>query len=184
MREKPCKLVSIHHEERLFLMKPIITALMIFSFLNSFLSAEPLTLGSPAPQIKALTDQGESIDLGAALSTGTTLVFFYPKAMTPGCTKQACSLRDGWDELEARDLRIFGVSSDTAKTQAEFKEKYNLPFTLIADREGSVCDAFGKGRYSRQAYLFKDGRLVWRDLKASTSAQAKDVLAALDELEK
>lgn len=164
-------------------MKPFISAIMIFSFLNSFLSADPLSIGSPAPQIKALTDQGESIDLGAALSSGTTLVFFYPKAMTPGCTKQACSLRDGWDELKTRNVHIFGVSSDTAKTQAEFKDKYSLPFTLIADSEGTVCEAFGKGRYSRQAYLFKDGLLVWRDLSASTSEQANDVLYALDNLE-
>lgn len=153
---------------------------MIFSFLHNFLSAEALEVGSPAPQINAVTDQGETIDFGAALSKGTTLVFFYPKAMTPGCTKQACSLRDSWDELQAREVRIFGVSSDPAGTQAEFKSKYLLPFTLIADTEGRVSEAFGKGRWSRQAYIFRDGVLVWRDLKASTSEQADDVLAALD----
>lgn len=163
-------------------MKPFLTAIMIFSFLHNFLFAEALDSGSSAPQVQALTEQGETIDFGAALSEGTTLVFFYPKAMTPGCTKQACSIRDGWDELEARNVKIFGVSSDTAKTQAEFKDKYQLPFTLIADIDGAVCNAFGKGRFSRQAYLFKDGILVWRDLKASTAGQAGDVLAALDAL--
>ena len=163
-------------------MKPFLTAIMIFSFLHNFLFAEALDICSSAPQVQALTDQGETIDFGAALSEGTTLVFFYPKAMTPGCTKQACSIRDGWDELEARNVKIFGVSSDTAKTQAEFKNKYQLPFTLIADIDGTVCNAFGKGRFSRQAYLFKDGILVWRDLKASTAGQAGDVLAALDAL--
>lgn len=157
---------------------------MIFSLLHTFLSADELAVGSPAPQIKAVTDQGETIDFGAALSKGTTLVFFYPKAMTPGCTKQACSLRDGWDELQTREVQIFGVSGDAAKTQAEFKAKHTLPFTLIADTEGTVCEAFGKGRYSRQAYLFKDGVLVWRDLKAATSEQSAEVLAALDALEK
>ena len=163
-------------------MKPFLTAIMIFSFLHNFLFAEALDIGSSAPQVQALTEQGETIDFGATLSEGTTLVFFYPKAMTPGCTKQACSIRDGWDELEARNVKIFGVSSDTSKTQAEFKDKYQLPFTLIADIDGTVCNAFGKGRFSRQAYLFKDGILVWRDLKASTAGQAGDVLAALDAL--
>ena len=163
-------------------MKSFLTAIMIFSFLHNFLFAEALDIGSSAPQVQALTDQCETIDFGAAISEGTTLVFFYPKAMTPGCTKQACSIRDGWDELEARNVKIFGVSSDTAKTQAEFKDKYQLPFTLIADIDGTVCNAFGKGRFSRQAYLFKDGILVWRDLKASTAGQAGDVLAALDAL--
>jgi peroxiredoxin Q/BCP len=165
-------------------MKTSITAIMIFSLLHSFLFGEPLEIGSPAPQIQATTDQGEAIDLGAALSNGTTLVFFYPKAMTSGCTKQACSLRDAWDELQERDVQIFGVSTDTAELQAEFREKHTLPFTLIADNDSAVCEAFGKGRYSRQAYIFKDGVLVWRDLKAATTEQAAEVLAALDELEK
>jgi peroxiredoxin Q/BCP len=129
-----------------------------------------------------LTDQGTALDLGEALSAGTTLVFFYPKAMTPGCVKQACSLRDGWDELQSRNVSIFGVSSDTAKTQAQFRDKYTLPFTLLADTDGQIADAFSKSRWSRQAYIFKDGILVWRDLKAATSEQATEILAALDEL--
>ncbi|MDQ8194425.1 peroxiredoxin [Coraliomargarita sp. SDUM461004] len=160
-----------------------LTAIMIFSFLHSLLFSEPLEIGSSAPQIQAINDQGESIDLGAALARGTTLVFFYPKAMTMGCTAQACSLRDAWDELQSRDVQIFGVSTDKAELQAEFRAKHTLPFTLIADPEGEVCEAFGKGRYSRQAYIFKDGTLVWRDLKAATSQQAAEVLAALDELQ-
>ena len=155
---------------------------MIFSFITSFLLANSLELGSPAPQLKVLTDQGTALDLGEALSVGTTLVFFYPKAMTPGCVKQACSLRDGWDELQSRNVSIFGVSSDTAKTQAQFRDKYTLPFTLLADTDGQIADAFSKSRWSRQAYIFKDGILVWRDLKAATSKQATEILAALDEL--
>ena len=155
---------------------------MVFSFITSFLLANSLELGSPIPQLKVLTDEGITLDLGKALSVGTTLVFFYPKAMTPGCVKQACSLRDSWDELQARDVKIFGVSSDTAKTQAQFRDKYTLPFTLLADTDGKIADAFSKGRWSRQAYLFRDGILVWRDLMAATSNQAMEVLAALDEL--
>ncbi|MDQ8208648.1 peroxiredoxin [Coraliomargarita sp. SDUM461003] len=164
-------------------MKTSIATLMIFALLQSFLSArEPLEIGSPAPQLTANDDQGERIQLGEALSSGTTLVFFYPKAMTMGCTQQACSLRDAWDELQTRDVQIFGVSTDKAELQAEFRAKHSLPFTLIADPEGHVCEAFGKGKYSRQAYIFHDGVLVWRDLKAATSNQAAEVLAALDEL--
>jgi peroxiredoxin Q/BCP len=164
-------------------MKKLFALIMIFSFITSLLLADSLGLGSPAPQLKVLTDQGTSLDLGEALSSGTTLVFFYPKAMTPGCVKQACSLRDGWDELQARNVSIFGVSSDTAKTQAQFRDKYTLPFTLLADTDGQIADAFSKSRWSRQAYIFKDGILVWRDLKAATSKQATEILAALDELE-
>ena len=164
-------------------MKKLFALVMIFSFITSLLLANSLELGSPAPKLKVFTDQGTTLNLGETLSTGTTLVFFYPKAMTPGCVKQACSLRDGWDELQSRDLRIFGVSSDTVKTQAQFRDKYTLPFTLLADTDGKIADAFSKSRWSRQAYLFKDGILVWRDLKAATSKQASEVIAALDELE-
>ena len=155
---------------------------MVFSFITSFSQANSLEVGSPAPVIEVLTDQGTTLDLGEALSTGTALVFFYPKAMTPGCVKQACSLRDGWDELQARNVSIFGVSSDTAEKQAQFRDKYTLPFTLLADTDGRIADAFSKSRWSRQAYLFRDGILVWRDLKAATSKQAAEVLVALDEL--
>lgn len=155
---------------------------MIFSLHTNLLSAEPLKLGSNAPEVSASDHEGTTIDLGAALNEGTTVVFFYPKAMTPGCTKQACSLRDAWDSLQERNVTIFGVSSDKADTQAEFRNKHELPFTLIADTDQVVSKAFGKNRWSRQAYIFKDGKLVWLDLKASTTNQADDVLAALDAL--
>ena len=163
-------------------MKKLLALVMIFSLITSFLLANSLELGSPAPQLRVLTDEDITLDLGEALSAGTTLVFFYPKAMTPGCVKQACSLRDGWDELQSRGVKIFGVSSDTAKTQAQFRDKYTLPFTLLADTDGKIADAFSKGRWSRQAYIFRDGILVWRDLMAATSNQATEILAALDEL--
>tara|TARA_B100001248_G_scaffold256225_1_gene236950 strand:- start:1717 stop:2220 length:504 start_codon:yes stop_codon:yes gene_type:complete len=163
-------------------MKKLFILIMVLSFITSFSQANSLELGSPAPVIEVLTDQGTTLDLGEALSTGTALVFFYPKAMTPGCVKQACSLRDGWDELQARNVSIFGVSSDTAEKQAQFRDKYTLPFTLLADTDGRIADAFSKSRWSRQAYLFRDGILVWRDLKAATSKQAAEVLVALDEL--
>ena len=163
-------------------MKKLFALVMVFSLITSFLLANSLELGSPAPQLKVLTDEGITLDLGEALSAGTTLIFFYPKAMTPGCVKQACSLRDGWDELQARNVQIFGVSKDTVKTQAQFRDKYTLPFTLLADTDRKIANAFSKPMI-RQAYLFKDGILVWRDLMAATSKQATDVLAALDELE-
>ena len=163
-------------------MRNILITLMAISIFNALLHADELALGSKAPAMTSLDHTGKPIDLGKLLGKGTSLVFFYPKAMTPGCTKQACSLRDGWDELQQREVTIYGVSSDTAKTQAEFRDKHSLPFTLIADTDKSVAAAFGKGRWSRQAYLFQDGVLVWRDLSAATSGQMDDVIKALDQL--
>ena len=149
----------------------------------SSLAAEPLPVGADAPAVEARDHTGAPINLGERLATGTVLVFFYPKAHTPGCTAQACSLRDAWDTLREREVAVYGVSSDKPKAQAAFKTKHKLPFTLIADPERKVMRAFGKGAWSRQAYLFRDGKLVWRDLKAATKNQAAEALAALDALE-
>jgi peroxiredoxin Q/BCP len=165
-------------------MNYLLPLVMIFSFLSHALFGEPIELGTPAPQLTVLDHAGRTVDLGQELSTGTVLVFFYPKAMTPGCTKQACSLRDGWDLLQERGVKIFGVSGDTVASQNEFRDKYELPFTLIADTDRKVSDAFGKGHWSRHAYIFRNGKLVWRDTSAATSNQAEEVLAALDELGK
>lgn len=157
--------------------------LMTFSSFHNIHGADALPIGAKAPAVESVDHRGETINLGEAFSEKTVLVFFYPKAMTPGCTKQACSLRDGWDALTEKDVTVYGVSSDTIETQAEFRNKHDLPFTLIADRNKKVAQAFGKSRWSRQAYLFHDGILVWRDLSASTSQQMADVLEALDSLE-
>jgi peroxiredoxin Q/BCP len=113
------------------------------------------------------------------------LVYFYPKADTPGCTKQACSLRDSFAVLTEKKVQVFGASLDDAAAQKAFQQKYKLPFTLLADKGGKVADAFGvphsMGFAKRQAFLFKDGKLVWRDLSASTDQQAADVLKEIGE---
>ena len=80
-------------------------------------------------------------------------------------------------------MKIFGVSKDSVKSQKAFRDKYKLPFDLLADEDGAVCKAFGvpstMGFAKRQAFLFKDGKLIWRDLTASTEQQAADVIGFL-----
>ncbi len=71
------------------------------------------------------------------------VVFFYPRANTPGCTAEACNLRDNYSELKAAGYELLGVSEDTGKKQANFKNKYDLPFPLLADEDHSVIDTFG-----------------------------------------
>lgn len=156
--------------------------IMACTLAGSTLLGSPIEVGAPAPSVIVLDDSGRSVDLSKELSEGKALVFFYPKAMTPGCTKQACSLRDGWKTLGDRGVKVFGVSGDSVQSQAKFREKHGLPFPLLADKEQKVSDAFGKGRWSRHAYLFIDGELVWRDLSAATTDQADEVLAVMDEL--
>lgn len=147
----------------------------------------PLEVGALAPDVTALNQDGESVSLGDLYKKGLVLVFFYPRADTPGCTKQACSLRDAFVELSDRGVTVVGVSSNKPDAQKKFREKYSLPFTLMADSGRKIIDAFGVpttlGIASRQAFLIRDARIAWRDLKASTTEQAADVLAVLDTLE-
>jgi thioredoxin-dependent peroxiredoxin len=143
-----------------------------------------LSIGDFIPKVTAVDQDGKSVNLAEAASSGYTLVYFYPKAMTPGCTAQACSLPDAYKDLEQKGVKVFGVSLDTVDAQKEFQSKESLPFELLSDTDHKITSAFGvpliKQSYAtRQAYLFKDGKLVWLDTKASTDKQAADVLAVL-----
>ncbi|MCX7869935.1 MAG: peroxiredoxin, partial [Terrimicrobiaceae bacterium] len=104
----------------------------------------------------------------------------------PGCTAQACSLRDAMSELEGRGLRILGVSGDSPEGQKKFKEKHNIPFTLISDKQGEVAKAFGvptmMGIPARQSFLIKDGKVAWVTTKAKTGDHASEVKEALAKL--
>lgn len=146
--------------------------------------AEPITEGAAMPAVACLDQAGKDVKLAEAAAKGYTLVYFYPKADTPGCTKQACSLRDAYAKITDKGVKVFGVSMDSVEAQKAFAEKYKLPFTLLADKEGKVADAFGvphvAGFAKRQAFLFLDGKLVWRDLSASTDQQAADVIAVIE----
>jgi len=147
---------------------------------------KPLEVGESAPDIVAYDEQGSFVPLGELFHAGTTLVYFYPKADTPGCTAEACSLRDEFEELRKRDVRVIGVSEDNPESQRRFKEHYKLPFILLPDDEHTVAAAFGVrllfGMARRQSFLIRDGRVIWRDLHASTGGQARDVLRALENL--
>jgi thioredoxin-dependent peroxiredoxin len=143
-----------------------------------------LKIGDSIPAVAAEDQDGNLVSLPEAGSSGYLLVYFYPKAMTPGCTAQACSLRDAYAELQSKGVRIFGVSLDTVDSQRKFREKEHLPFVLLSDRDKKVTSAFGVPLImnilaTRQAYLFKDGKLVWMDSHASTDKQARDVLSVL-----
>jgi thioredoxin-dependent peroxiredoxin len=146
-----------------------------------------LKLGDPIPAVTSENQDGKAVNLAEAGSRGYTLVYFYPKAMTPGCTAQACSLRDAYSELQSKGVKVFGVSLDKTDSQKKFREKEHLPFELLSDQEKKLTAAFGVplilGSFAtRQTYLFKDGKLAWMDAKASTDKQAQDVLTVLAEL--
>jgi peroxiredoxin Q/BCP len=146
--------------------------------------------GHPAPDFTLISDTGESVTLSQFRGSPVVL-YFYPKDDTPGCTTQACGLRDVWGELESKGAVVLGVSPDSPKRHVKFKEKHGLPFTLLSDEEHEVAEAYGtwveKSMYGRTYMgmerstfvIDADGTVtkVMRTVKPAEHAQ--DVLAAL-----
>jgi peroxiredoxin Q/BCP len=101
-----------------------------------------LKIGDKAPNFSGLDQEGKLHSLGD-YNGKKLVVFFYPKASTPGCTAEACDLRDNFERFKDSNYEILGVSADSAKRQANFIDKNKLPFPLLADEDKAVIDAFG-----------------------------------------
>jgi len=109
--------------------------------------------GSAAPAINVLTDTGAPFQL-TDLKGKKVVLYFYPKADTPGCTKESCEFRDAIEDFHGLDAEVVGISPDTPDAQAKFRKKFDLPFTLLADADHKVCEDFGvwveKSMYGKQ----------------------------------
>jgi peroxiredoxin Q/BCP len=101
-----------------------------------------LKVGDKAPNFKSLDENGNTVQL-ADFKGKKLVLFFYPKASTPGCTAEACNLRDNYQSFLAKGYAVLGVSADSAKRQQNFSVKNELPFPLLADEEKEVINAFG-----------------------------------------
>ena len=167
-------------------MRALCVALLMGLSLTHAESEKMMKIGSPLPPLTAKDQDGKEVDLATYGKEGYLLVFFYPKANTPGCTAQACSLRDGNAELTQRNVKVLGVSADQVSAQKSFVIDQKLPYPLLADADNKIIQAFGVGGLfgfaKRSAFLFRDGKLVWQDPKGSTQDQAKVVLEYLDSL--
>lgn len=163
-------------------------SIIIMSFFGFGSKVKALEVGDQAPVIVAADQNGAEIRLVDVYAKGPTLVYFYPKADTPGCTAQACSLRDSFANLSAENLQILGVSRDSSASQKKFQEKYKLPFTLLADLDGKVAEAFGVPSIlgmpvsRRQSFLVQGDKVVWKSASAKTGDHAAEVQTALDAL--
>ena len=167
-------------------MKKLIT--LISSLFVSTAFAEPLAVGAAAPAVTSKDQDAKPIVFADVYAKGPTLVYFYPKADTGGCTKQGCSLRDSWADLKAKGVQVLGVSGDKPDAQKAFRDKNTFPFPLVADDDGAVAKAFGVPEkmphiYARMSFLVKDGKVAWTMTeKTSTQTHAADVLKALETL--
>jgi thioredoxin-dependent peroxiredoxin len=140
--------------------------------------------GEAAPDFELPSDSGERVRL-SSLRGRPVVLYFYPRSDTPGCTRQACAIRDVWDEFARRDAVVLGVSTDREGAQARFKEKYGLPFTILADPERTLGDTYGvaqegKASYSRSTYVIdRDGTIAKIMKRVDPGTHADRVLAAL-----
>ena len=100
-----------------------------------------LELGDDAPDFSLPNQDGETVTL-SELDSQYTVVYFYPRADTPGCTTEACSFRDDWDKYEDAGVAVVGISDDPVEDLEPFREKYDLPFDLLSDEDGKVSDAY------------------------------------------
>ena len=148
--------------------------------------------GEAAPEFEARDAEGNTVRL-SDLRGQKVALYFYPKDDTPGCTKEACSFRDGFAEFQRRGIEVLGVSTDDERSHRKFAEKYSLPFTLLADTDHKVADAFGvygekqfAGRrymgVSRRTFLVDESGRVRKVFdKVKVGEHAGEVLRAFDE---
>jgi peroxiredoxin Q/BCP len=148
---------------------------------------KPLQTGDRVPEFSVLDQDMNTISLNDYKGK-KLIVFFYPKASTPGCTMEACNLRDHYEKLQEEGYELLGVSSDSPKRQKNFKEKYNFPFPLLADEEKKVINAFGvwgpkkfMGReydgIHRITFIINEDGLVERVIdKVKTKQHAEQIL--------
>lgn len=101
-----------------------------------------LAVGSPSPRLSDTTHDGKTIAIGTA-DTPITLVYFYPKDATPGCTREACAFRDAWDRFEQANVMVIGVSGDDDVSHQSFSSEHQLPFPLVSDTDSTWATAFG-----------------------------------------
>ena len=146
--------------------------------------------GQEAPDFELTSDTGETVKL-SDLRGKPVVLYFYPKDDTPGCTTQACGIRDAYGEFERAGVVVLGVSPDDERSHVKFRSKYELPFTLLADTEHAVAERYGvwgERKYMGKKYMGisrstfvidEDGKVKKVFEKVTPATHADDVLAAL-----
>ena len=121
----------------------ILIGLAIPFTMKSQKNNDPLKVGDPAPEFSLLDQNGDQFSSSDHLGQKAMVIYFYPKDDTPGCTKEACSFRDSFEEFTDRNVLVVGISADSVESHRNFAKKYNLPFTLLADTDNEVRNLFG-----------------------------------------
>jgi thioredoxin-dependent peroxiredoxin len=144
-----------------------------------------LTVGTKAPDFTVQDTHGNTVKL-ADYANKTVVLYFYPKDDTPGCTKEACSFRDNYEQYLSKSIAVFGVSMDDEASHKAFTDKFSLPFPLLADSNGTITTAYDVAgekngfRYAqRVTYVITNGTITQVFDTISTETHATDVMAAI-----
>jgi peroxiredoxin Q/BCP len=166
----------------------LLTAVAVAALLPLNAAANPPKAGDPAPLVTGKDQNGKAWSLAQALKKNAVLLYFYPKDDTPGCTKQACGLRDQMGSLKQKGVEVVGVSFDNAESHQKFISKYELNFNLLADTDGKIAEAFGvknptRNIAQRASFLIgKDGKIVHAVVSPSADENLKQMTEALAKL--
>jgi peroxiredoxin Q/BCP len=158
--------------------------------MEEMMPTQAAQVGELAPDFEEQTDAGETVRLSDYRGRRVVL-YFYPKDDTPGCTTQACGFRDNYPLIEERDAVVLGISPDSAARHQKFKTKYNLPFTLLVDKDHAIAEKYGvwgeKSRFGKKYMgilrshfvIDEEGRIVDARVKVSPDDSVKLALQAL-----
>ena len=167
----------------------VITSLLFATSLA--LAAETPKVGAKAPMIQGQDQDGKTIKLADYAGKQPVLLYFYPKDDTPGCTKQACGLRDRMADLKKDNVQVIGVSFDSADSHKKFIAKHNLNFPLLVDTDGKIADAYGvrrgegKNMARRASFLIdKSGKIVHVTDTPSADTHLAEMKDAVEKLNK
>lgn len=169
-------------------LKNILTAGVLCAALLVARAADTPKAGDKAPDFAAQDQDGKTVKLADFAGKQAVLLYFYPKDQTPGCTKQACGLRDRLDELKKKNVAVLGVSKDDAASHKKFIAKESLNFPLLADTEGKLTDAYGAKMKDRDlsrrvSFLIdKSGRIVHVTDNPSADKHLAEMKEAVEKL--
>lgn len=163
--------------------------MMLLAFLGFALQAGALSVGDTVPDFSVSVTDGSTLS-PATLKGKWTILYFYPKSFTPGCTAESCALRDGHKDLLKLKAAVYGVSLDTMESQKKFKKEYRLPFELVSDNEKKMATAFGVlgmgGLYAQRVTFVvnPEGKIAAILDRVDTARHDKQVAETLTGLQK
>jgi peroxiredoxin Q/BCP len=157
---------------------------LMFGLSNA--QADAPKVGQPAPNFTAASSDGTQVELKSLIGKTPIVLYFYPKDDTPGCTKEACGIRDNFAAFRKLDATVFGISYDTVESHKQFIDKYKLPFALLSDHDHVIAKLYGADGLlfaKRMTYVIdKSGKIAWMNPSVDPSTHSQelqDVLAKL-----